>query len=189
MTLRFWEVSFVFGELVFVLHFVVRVDELENCRSKKLIPSSPLASLPLGLSAAKSARLQFLVGGTQPAFEAAEPLLKLMGNKVTHCGASGAGLSVKLISRWVQDLSPSFPNSFETRAERRVSSLPRFGCFSQPDNRNQPDRSLRRTPSRLSSRRRFSSALLDHQHFDRFVATFFLFLLFPPPTFLPSLSL
>ncbi|KAL7409525.1 6-phosphogluconate dehydrogenase [Mrakia frigida] len=58
-----------------------------------------------GLSQAKTGRLQFLVGGTQPAFEAAQPLLNLMGNRVTHCGDSGAGLSVKVISSLITGIN------------------------------------------------------------------------------------
>lgn len=49
-----------------------------------------------GIAAANGGTLTFMVGGTDMAFERAEPILSAMGKAVIHAGASGAGQAAKI---------------------------------------------------------------------------------------------
>ncbi|KAG5176722.1 NAD binding domain of 6-phosphogluconate dehydrogenase-domain-containing protein [Tribonema minus] len=49
-----------------------------------------------GVPAAAAGTLTFIVGGTQPAFERAVPLLNAMGSRALLCGSAGAGCVAKL---------------------------------------------------------------------------------------------
>ena len=49
-----------------------------------------------GIAAANAGTLTFMVGGTEAAFERAEPFLAAMGKAVIHAGASGAGQAAKI---------------------------------------------------------------------------------------------
>ena len=48
---------------------------------------------------ARNATLSIMVGGDQPAYEHALPLLQLMGKTITHCGQSGNGQLTKLVNQ------------------------------------------------------------------------------------------
>lgn len=50
----------------------------------------------LGVTGAKAGTLSFLVGGTEEAFKQAYPILSHMGQRLIHCGPSGAGLGAKI---------------------------------------------------------------------------------------------
>ncbi|KZT26500.1 hypothetical protein NEOLEDRAFT_1155616 [Neolentinus lepideus HHB14362 ss-1] len=54
-----------------------------------------------GVPGAKAGTLSFLVGGTSTAFGHSRPLLELMGNRIIHCGGSGAGLGAKICNNLV----------------------------------------------------------------------------------------
>lgn len=49
-----------------------------------------------GVTGATAGTLSFLVGGTEESFGLALPILSLMGQRVIHCGPSGAGLAAKI---------------------------------------------------------------------------------------------
>jgi 3-hydroxyisobutyrate dehydrogenase len=49
-----------------------------------------------GVAGAQAGTLSFLVGGESHAFQSVEPLLSLMGQRIIHCGPSGAGLAAKI---------------------------------------------------------------------------------------------
>ena len=49
-----------------------------------------------GMAGAKAGTLTFMCGGSEAAFDLAEPILKAMGNTVIHAGAAGAGQAAKL---------------------------------------------------------------------------------------------
>ncbi|WP_019928488.1 NAD(P)-dependent oxidoreductase [Nocardia sp. BMG111209] len=51
--------------------------------------------------AAVAGTLAIMVGGTAENFARAEPLLRMMGTDVTHCGAAGAGALLKLVNNTV----------------------------------------------------------------------------------------
>lgn len=49
-----------------------------------------------GVTGAKAGTLSFLVGGSDAAFQLSSPILAYMGQKIIHCGPSGAGLAAKV---------------------------------------------------------------------------------------------
>lgn len=49
-----------------------------------------------GIAAAQGASLTFMVGGTDAAFAAAQPILAAMGRAVIHAGSAGAGQAAKI---------------------------------------------------------------------------------------------
>lgn len=49
-----------------------------------------------GIAAANGGTLTFMVGGTEPSFAAAEPILSCMGKAVIHAGGNGAGQAAKI---------------------------------------------------------------------------------------------
>jgi 3-hydroxyisobutyrate dehydrogenase len=54
-----------------------------------------------GIAAAESGSLTFMVGGSQPGFDAAAPILGAMGKAVIHAGDSGAGQAAKLCNNMI----------------------------------------------------------------------------------------
>ena len=54
-----------------------------------------------GVAAAASGNLTFMVGGDDAAFATARPLLEVMGAKIVHCGASGAGQAAKICNNMI----------------------------------------------------------------------------------------
>ena len=54
---------------------------------------------------AKNATLSIMVGGDESAFKTVEPLLRLMGKTITHCGPSGAGQLTKLVNQILVSLT------------------------------------------------------------------------------------
>ncbi|KAF8919634.1 3-hydroxyisobutyrate dehydrogenase [Mucidula mucida] len=49
-----------------------------------------------GVTGAKAGTLSFLVGGPEEAYIQSHPILSLMGQRIIHCGPSGAGLGAKI---------------------------------------------------------------------------------------------
>ncbi len=49
-----------------------------------------------GVMAARVGKLNFIVGGTEKAFNRAEPILSVMGQKIFYAGAQGSGIGVKI---------------------------------------------------------------------------------------------
>jgi len=54
-----------------------------------------------GVTGATAGTLSFLVGGTDESFKLALPILSLMGQRIIHCGPSGAGLAAKICNNLV----------------------------------------------------------------------------------------
>lgn len=54
-----------------------------------------------GIAAASGGTLTFMVGGSNEAFERAEPFLQEMGKAVIHAGASGAGQVAKMCNNMI----------------------------------------------------------------------------------------
>ncbi|KAF5324493.1 hypothetical protein D9611_004488 [Ephemerocybe angulata] len=54
-----------------------------------------------GVTGAKAGTLSFLVGGPEASFNIARPILALMGQRIIHCGESGAGLGAKICNNLV----------------------------------------------------------------------------------------
>ena len=69
-----------------------RVAEIAGTRGL-LAVDAPVSG---GIAAANAGTLTFMVGGTEQAFERAEPFLSDMGKAVIHAGGSGAGQGAKI---------------------------------------------------------------------------------------------
>lgn len=54
-----------------------------------------------GISGAEAGTLTFMAGGSEAAFKRVQPLFDIMGNKAVHCGAAGAGQSVKICNNMI----------------------------------------------------------------------------------------
>ncbi|MEM9754681.1 MAG: 3-hydroxyisobutyrate dehydrogenase, partial [Pseudomonadota bacterium] len=54
-----------------------------------------------GVGGADHGTLTFMVGGTQDAFDAAQPLFDIMGQRAVHCGAAGNGQAAKICNNMI----------------------------------------------------------------------------------------
>lgn len=58
-----------------------------------------------GVMGAAAGTLAFMVGGADEDFEAAKPLLEVMGRKVVHCGGPGVGQAAKICNNMILGVS------------------------------------------------------------------------------------
>jgi len=58
-----------------------------------------------GTAAADAGTLTFMVGGSEDAFNAAKPVLEVMGQKIVHAGASGNGQVAKIANNMLLGIS------------------------------------------------------------------------------------
>jgi 3-hydroxyisobutyrate dehydrogenase len=58
-----------------------------------------------GVGGASAGTLTFMCGGTDAAFSRAKPILELMGKKIVHCGAAGAGQAAKICNNMILGIS------------------------------------------------------------------------------------
>jgi 3-hydroxyisobutyrate dehydrogenase len=58
-----------------------------------------------GVGGAAAGTLTFMVGGEDAAFARAEPILGVMGKKIVHCGAAGAGQAAKICNNMILGIS------------------------------------------------------------------------------------
>lgn len=54
-----------------------------------------------GIGGAQAGTLTFMVGGSDEAFAAVQPLFAIMGQKAVHCGDSGAGQAAKICNNMI----------------------------------------------------------------------------------------
>ena len=67
----------------------------------------PMLDAPVsgGVGGAQAATLTFMVGGSDAAFEQAEPVLADMGKTIVHAGAAGAGQAAKICNNMILGVS------------------------------------------------------------------------------------
>jgi 3-hydroxyisobutyrate dehydrogenase len=58
-----------------------------------------------GVGGATAGTLTFMVGGSEDAFKAAEPILARMGKRIVHCGDAGAGQAAKICNNMILGIS------------------------------------------------------------------------------------
>ena len=58
-----------------------------------------------GVGGAEAGTLTFMVGGSKDSFSKAEEALNVMGGKLVHCGAGGAGQSAKICNNMLLGIS------------------------------------------------------------------------------------
>ncbi len=71
-----------------------------------------------GVKGAEAATLTFMVGGTDGAFQAAEPLLSKLGKAVIHAGSAGCGQAAKICNNMVLGISMIAVSEAFTLAEK-----------------------------------------------------------------------
>ncbi|TDR89974.1 3-hydroxyisobutyrate dehydrogenase [Enterovirga rhinocerotis] len=77
------------------------VHEIAAARGLKSL-DAPVSGGTVG---AKGATLTLMVGGTEEAFAAGEPILAKMGRRVVHCGGAGAGQAAKICNNMILGIS------------------------------------------------------------------------------------
>jgi len=71
----------------------------QQASDKGLLPlDAPVSG---GVGGAEGGTLTFMVGGSAEAFEIANPLFDIMGQKAVHCGPSGNGQSAKICNNMI----------------------------------------------------------------------------------------
>jgi len=80
--------------------------DVENARlvaNKALVRELLPVDAPVsgGVTGATNGTLTFMAGGSDAAFEKARPLFEIMGQKVVHCGESGAGQVAKICNNMI----------------------------------------------------------------------------------------
>lgn len=58
-----------------------------------------------GTAGAEAGTLTFMAGGSQEAFDAAKPVLDVMGGRIVHCGDGGAGQAAKMCNNMLLGIS------------------------------------------------------------------------------------
>lgn len=58
-----------------------------------------------GTTGAAAGTLTFMVGGSNEAFAAGQPILEAMGKKIVHCGGNGAGQAAKICNNMILGVS------------------------------------------------------------------------------------
>ena len=58
-----------------------------------------------GVGGAAAGTLTFMVGGAEPAFAQARPVLEAMGKTIVHCGEAGAGQAAKICNNMILGIS------------------------------------------------------------------------------------
>lgn len=87
--------------LVVVDHSTISPSATRDMAAKLAARGVTLLDAPVsgGDIGARNATLSIMVGGDAAAFTAVEPLLRVMGKTITHCGGSGTGQLTKLVNQ------------------------------------------------------------------------------------------
>lgn len=67
-----------------------------------LVVDAPVSG---GVAGAAAATLTFMLGGTEEALQVASPILSVMGKKIIHAGAAGAGQAAKICNNMILGIS------------------------------------------------------------------------------------
>lgn len=92
-------------------------------RAKIFMVDAPASG---GVAGAMNARLTFIVGGSDKAFQKAEPILAHMGHTVLHMGAAGSGSSGKICNNMILGVSMIAVSEAFLLAERLGLSAQKF---------------------------------------------------------------
>ncbi|KAI0404348.1 3-hydroxyisobutyrate dehydrogenase, variant [Xylaria palmicola] len=93
------------------IHFIdcSTIEAATSVEVGKLVAQSKLgtfidAPVSGGPNGANAGTLALMVGGTKEDWERAEPILRMMGKNVFHCGPAGAGLATKQINNYLSSV-------------------------------------------------------------------------------------
>ncbi len=84
--------------------------DIDSAReAHRMAEGAGLASLDApvsgGTGGARAATLTFMVGGSDEAFAAGNPLLEAMGKRIVHCGKAGTGQAAKICNNMILGVS------------------------------------------------------------------------------------
>jgi 3-hydroxyisobutyrate dehydrogenase len=81
----------------------IAVDEAQAAHALATVAGHRMLDAPVsgGVVGAENATLAFMVGGADTDFEAAKPLLDVMGRRVVHCGGPGLGQAAKVCNNMI----------------------------------------------------------------------------------------
>jgi 3-hydroxyisobutyrate dehydrogenase len=85
----------------------ISVDHAREAARLAVASGRPAADAPVsgGVVGAEAGTLTFMVGGPDEVFAAVEPLLRIMGSRVVHCGDAGLGQAAKVCNNMILGVS------------------------------------------------------------------------------------
>lgn len=85
----------------------IDVDSARMVASASAKAEMPMVDAPVsgGVGGAAAGTLTFMVGGPEKAFDAAKPLLDVMGQTIVHCGGAGNGQAAKICNNMILGVS------------------------------------------------------------------------------------
>jgi 3-hydroxyisobutyrate dehydrogenase len=85
----------------------INVDEAREAAELAVAAGHRAVDAPVsgGVVGAEAGTLTFMVGALPEDFEAVKPMLEVMGKRVVHCGAHGAGQSAKICNNMILGVS------------------------------------------------------------------------------------
>ncbi|MFK4762848.1 3-hydroxyisobutyrate dehydrogenase [Microbacterium sp. ZW T5_45] len=92
---------------LFIESSTIAVDEARNAHELALAAGHRNIDAPVsgGVVGAENGTLAFMVGGAEEDYEAALPLLEVMGRRIVHCGGPGLGQAAKVCNNMVLAVS------------------------------------------------------------------------------------
>src|SRR5262245_1592925 len=85
----------------------IDVDSARAVAAAAMVNELSLVDAPVsgGVAGAGAGTLTVMVGGSDPAFETAKPVLAAMGKTIVHCGGSGTGQAAKICNNMILGVS------------------------------------------------------------------------------------
>lgn len=92
---------------LFIESSTIAVDEARTAHQLAIDAGHRSVDAPVsgGVVGAEAGTLAFMVGGSDEDFEAAKPLLEVMGKRIVHCGGPGLGQAAKVCNNMILGIS------------------------------------------------------------------------------------
>ena len=92
---------------LFIESSTIAVDEARTAHQLAVDAGHRNIDAPVsgGVVGAEAGTLAFMVGGSDEDFEAARPLLEIMGKRIVHCGGPGLGQAAKVCNNMILGIS------------------------------------------------------------------------------------
>jgi 3-hydroxyisobutyrate dehydrogenase len=92
---------------LFIDSSTIAVDDARTAHDLAIAAGHRAMDAPVsgGTVGAEAGTLAFMVGGSQADFAVAEPILKVMGQRIVHCGGSGLGQAAKVCNNLILGIS------------------------------------------------------------------------------------
>lgn len=94
-------------DTLFIESSTIAVDEARTAHQLAIDAGHRSVDAPVsgGVVGAEAGTLAFMVGGSDEDFEAAKPLLEVMGKRIVHCGGPGLGQAAKVCNNMILGIS------------------------------------------------------------------------------------